>query len=189
MNTPTHIFVAAAILARPNAPRRNWAVAAGAFVPDLSMFIFFFWATFVQGLSQSEIWRVAYWTEPWQTLGAISNSIPIALSILAVAIIRRHHLAIVFALALLTHAALDFPTHADDAHRHFWPISDWRFQSPLSYWDARGTGRSGAIVECGFLLAAAFFIWRRFPLRWVRISLALLTVAHCTAFAASFFIL
>ena len=123
MNTPTHVIAASAILARPDAKWRNRAVLAGALLPDLSIYVLVIWAAMTGGLDNS-LWTETYWTEPWQTLGAISNSIPLALAVLGVAIWKRSSLFTVFAGALLIHAALDLPVHADDAHRHFWPVSD-----------------------------------------------------------------
>ena len=43
-------------------------------------------------------------------------------------------------IGALLHVAGDFPVHHDDAHRHFFPLSDWRFASPVSYWDSSHYG-------------------------------------------------
>jgi len=181
MNTPTHFLAAAAILSRAHSPRRNMAIAAGALAPDLSIFIFFAWTQAFTQLSMPEIWNEAYWTEPWQTLGAISNSAPIALALLGVGVWRKAPLLTVFSLALLVHAGLDFPLHADDAHRHFWPFTDWRFHSPVSYWDASHHAIIGALIELSVFLAAVIVLWRRFEARWVRICVAATTVVYLAA--------
>src|SRR5439155_24072487 len=51
-------------------------------------------------------------------------------------------LAIIFCPALLPlvwgwigHNVVDFFTHHAEAHAHFYPLSDWRFQSPVSYYE------------------------------------------------------
>jgi len=41
------------------------------------------------------------------------------------------------------HALFDFPLHHDDGHRHFWPFSEFRFDSPVSYWDPGPTTGTG----------------------------------------------
>ncbi len=172
MNTPAHILIAAAMLARPgggaNAQRRNWAVAAGAIAPDATIFVFFIWAQFFTPMGWGEMWGDAYWREPWQILGAISNSVPLAFFLLGLAVWRKIGLLKLFALSLLVHAALDFPLHADDAHRHFWPITDWRFISPISYWDPAQNGMIGALIEGSAIATAAIAIRRRFSAGWVR---------------------
>ncbi|MEM6627414.1 MAG: hypothetical protein AAF719_11980, partial [Pseudomonadota bacterium] len=129
----------------------------------------------------SETWNEAYWSEPWQTIGAIFNSVPLALLILSIGFIWKCELVALFALALLTHAALDFPLHADDAHRHFWPLSDWRFISPVSYWDRDHNIVAGMMAEGLCLILAALALWRRFDARWVRISAAGLAALYVVA--------
>ena len=118
------MVIASAALARAGTPKRNWTVLAGAFVPDASMFVFFAWSR-LQGWSGDETWNVRYWMEPWQTLGAASNSFLVfgAALALALALWRSSPLIAVFCGAALLHIALDFPLHADDAHRHFWPLT------------------------------------------------------------------
>ena len=161
MNTVAHMVIAAAALSRPQSPKRNWAVVAGAVLPDISMFVFFAWSR-VQGWSGDETWNVQYWTEPWQTLGAVSNSF-VLLGILLLLALRRNWVLVSTACAAaLIHLALDFPLHADDAHRHFWPVSNWRFFSPVSYWDPDYNGWLGGVIESVFTLGALTVLWVRF---------------------------
>ena len=61
-----------------------------------------------------------------------------------------------FAASGLAHIACDFFLHHTDAHRQFWPFSDWRFRSPLSYWDSAHYGRVFRPFELG--LAAIFTV-------------------------------
>ena len=88
------------------------------------------------------------------------------------------------AIAALLHIALDFPLHADDAHRHFWPVSDWRFFSPVSYWDPAHNGLVGGGIETLSLLFATGMLWWRFTgLRW-RILFLVLVALQLFAFGA-----
>jgi hypothetical protein len=48
----------------------------------------------------------------------------------------------------------DLPLHHEDAHRHFLPFTNWRFISPVSYWDPEYHGRIIAVIEILFTLAA-----------------------------------
>ncbi|MEL7491914.1 MAG: hypothetical protein AAGJ73_14450 [Pseudomonadota bacterium] len=185
MNTPTHLIAAFAVLARPQSPRRNLAVVAGALAPDVWIYVFFTWAQFFTAYSMEEIWRDVYWTQPWQFFGAISNSAPVALALAMIAAWRKSELLSAFAFALLIHAALDFPVHADDAHRHFWPLTDWRFISPVSYWDADHHGTLGALIEAAVFFAAAIVLWRRFPARWARGTLAACLPLYAVAMAGA----
>ena len=175
MNTVTHIVVASAALSRQNSPLRNRAVLAGALLPDLSIYVMSFWAI-ATGNMNAHLWQVTYWQEPWQMMGAITNSVPLAFLLLAAGIWKRWTPLIALAGALLIHAALDFPLHADDAHRHFWPLTDWRFHSPISYWDQDYHGLWGALFDCAVLFCSLVILWIRFQTRWVRAVIAVLAL-------------
>lgn len=175
MNTVTHIIVASAALSRKHAPARNRAVVAGALIPDFSIYVMSGWAL-ATGRMNETLWQVTYWQEPWQILGAITNSVPLALILLASGVWRNSPVLSVLAGAMLIHAGLDFPLHADDAHRHFWPLSDWRFQSPISYWDPRHYGFWGGLLDFACLFAGLIVLWMQFEARWVRILLGILAL-------------
>lgn len=182
MNTIAHMVVASAALARPERPKRNWAVLLGAFLPDASMFVFFAWSR-IQGWSGNETWNVQYWNEPWQMLGGISNSFVFCGLLFAIAVWRKWSILTVIAAAALLHVALDFPLHANDAHRHFWPLTDWRYFSPVSYWDPEANGLIGGAIETLAALGTTVILWRRFPkLRW-RALFASLALLQCLAFS------
>ncbi len=170
MNTASHIIVASAALSRENAPSRNRAIIAGALIPDFSIYVMSVWAL-ATGRMNEDLWQVTYWQEPWQILGAITNSVPLALLLLAIGLWRRWTVLSVLAGAMVIHAGLDFPVHADDAHRHFWPVSDWRFHSPLSYWDRDHYGFWGGLLDFTCMFAGIALLWHRFQARWVRILL------------------
>jgi hypothetical protein len=70
---------------------------------------------------------------------------------------------------MLLHSLGDLPLHHDDAHRHFFPFLDWRFSSPVSYWDPEHHGQWVSLIEfSGVLAASVFMYWRWITLRpWV----------------------
>ena len=87
---------------------------------------------------------------------------------------------------MILHCLTDLPLHHDDAHAHFLPLSNWRFESPISYWDARHHGRLIAAVEMLFVLGSACVLVLRSPIKAWRIvgALTLLSYAMFFAFAA-----
>ncbi len=148
MMSQTHVLMASALLARPNQKLRASAILIGAIVPDLAIFALFGWSKFA-GIPEATVWRDLYWQQPWQTLTALGNSIPLygALLLLAViflraprALFRPGTFLLFFALAALIHVLGDLPVHVRDAHRHFWPLTDWKFISPVSYWNPNHHG-------------------------------------------------
>ena len=170
MMTQTHLLMAAALFAKPGQPRRNTAIIAGALIPDFSIYILFAYAA-ITGIPGDTLWNETYWTEPWQTLSAVSNSIPIYLEFLIAAIIIAapkdgraywQSLPALFCMAALIHLAGDFPLHHDDAHVHFWPYSDWRFHSPVSYWDRDHYGGVFSIFEALLGIALIGLLFSRF---------------------------
>lgn len=46
-----------------------------------------------------------------------------------------------------SHVLIDALTHVEDAYPLFWPLSDHRFPSVVSYWDARYYGREFFIIN------------------------------------------
>jgi len=187
VNTQTHLLVAAAIFAKPDQPKRNTALIIGALLPDAAIFALFGWAV-LTGVPQEVLWREIYFSEPMLTLTAIGNSAPlyaaIALAAWAYARWRTGRplpvlpTLTVLGLAALTHLAGDFPVHVDDAHPHFWPLTDWRFRSPVSYWDNTHHGRAFGAFEAALGITLAAILFFRFKALWVRALLALCVLAY-----------
>ncbi len=186
MMTQTHALFAGALLARANRPALNIAVLTGSLVPDAALYILFAIARF-QGISDRVIFRDLYWSPTWQTAMSPGNSFILyaLLAMLAYAMMRpggrlvwTGALIMGFAVAALLHVATDFPLHVDDAHSHFWPISEWKFVSMISYWDQRH--HANWVQPLEFLLAIICLVALliRFRSFWVRAVLTLLLVAY-----------
>lgn len=186
MMTQTHLLIAAALFTKPRQNRRNTSVILGALLPDASIYALFAYAT-VTGIPGDTLWGRTYWTEPWQSLSVVSNSIPLYLAFLGIALLlvapqdtrpRWQSLPTLFCLAALTHLAMDFPVHHDDAHIHFWPLTDWRFESPISYWDRAHHGGLFSIFEALLGLALIGLLFVRFKALWVRALLGVATALY-----------
>jgi len=204
MMTQTHFLVAAALLCRPERPaRQNAAVLAGAFAPDAAIYALFVWSK-IAGIPERLLWDEVYFAEPMTTFTAIGNSAPLyaLIAILGIALVRpasvelagphgatpagfgrflapgHTNVALLFALAALTHLAGDLPVHVGDAHPHFWPLTDWRFVSPVSYWDPRHFGTQFSLLEAALGVLLSIIVFRRFRALWVRALTALLLVAY-----------
>lgn len=162
MNTPAHLIFAAAAFARPYDRKRTVAALAGALAPDLSLYVMSITALYVLGLSPHYVFDTLYFSDAWQTVFAADNSFVIWGAAFALAWWFGAQNAMVFAASGLMHLALDFPLHHDDGRPHFWPVSDWVFQSPISYWDqAHHAGIVGPI-EMAVSLILCLVLMRRF---------------------------
>lgn len=163
------------------------AVFIGSLLPDA--FIYVAWVYYMmRGETQSQIWDVLYFQNPVQFWDAFFNSFPLYALIAALGWRLTSYdkgrlkwlgeCLIVFGLAALIHLSFDFPVHASDAHRHFWPVTDWRFYSPLSYWETDHHALWVGLCDAGLGIAAAAILWRRFPARWVKVLLSLLFLVY-----------
>lgn len=202
MMTQTHFLVAAALFCRRDRPeRQNVAVLAGAFAPDAAIYGLYVWSK-IAGIPERRLWDEVYFAEPMTTLTAIGNSAPLyaLIAIIGIALVRpasvelagphgntplgfarfvspaTTNVALLFALGALAHLAGDLPVHADDAHPHFWPLTGWRFISPVSYWDPDHFGTIFSLAEAVLGVVLSVIVFRRFRSWWVRgLTLILLT--------------
>lgn len=169
MNTPSHLILNLALLRRPLAPAMTWPILIGAVIPDAAMFVFYGWARW-QGLPEQTIWGEAYYSQPWQAVFAVGNSMPLGLLGVALGFRLRRFwfgpgVGFLGASMVLHHLA-DLPLHHDDAHQHFWPLSSMRFISPVSYWDVDHWGRLGATIELVLVLIASAYLLPRLGSRF-----------------------
>ena len=172
MNTPAHAVINLLLLARKPGQnvshKRSATIIFGALLPDLVIIAFYAWQLLL-GTPESQIWSVEYYRPLWQGWIDIFNSIPLIGLAMLISWKTRHYLLLAFFSSMLLHVFGDFPLHHDDAHRHFFPFSDWRFASPVSYWDPAHHGQWASLIEfTGVIAAAAFMYWRYALLRpWV----------------------
>jgi hypothetical protein len=178
MMTQTHLLIAAAALARRDASAINVAVVAGALLPDAALYGLAAWAGIVEQRSAKEIFETLYFTPDWQTAMAVGNSFPLWFALLGLGMALKRDWLKLLAAAGLLHLCFDFPLHHDDAHSHFWPVTMWKFVSPVSYWDPRHFGGVVSVIELLLSLALVVVLWRRFPALWVRGLLAVLSVLY-----------
>lgn len=176
MNTPSHMLIGAALFARPLAPATLIAALAGGLAPDLPMFAMVLWATQVVGLPEHEVFGTLFFSDTWQSVFAIDHSFLVWAALLGLATWRRQAILRAFAGAGLLHAIADFLTHHDDARRQFWPVSDWVFRSPVSYWDSRFYGDIFGVFEVVLAVALTAVLCARLR-RWRDCALVLAVAA------------
>ncbi|WP_427450005.1 hypothetical protein [Litorimonas sp. WD9-15] len=188
MNTPTHTLLALAALSKRGDRKRNLAVLIGSLIPDAALFLWAPYQYLVNDVSGTEMWETLYFGPTMQNLIAWFNSIPIYALLAIIGFAAREKtwgkLLLFFALAALIHMATDLPVHAEDAYRHFWPLTDWRFYSPLSYWDADHHSRWVSLFEIALAFGCIVLLWRRFPKLWVKITLSLTSFFYIALLAA-----
>ena len=178
MNTPAHLLIGAAVFGRPVQSKILLAAFAGALLPDLSLYVMAVTALYILAIPPGRVFNELYYSDAWQTVFAIDNSFLLWGALLGVALWRHVPWAIALTGAALVHVLLDFPLHHDDGRPHFWPLSSWVFESPISYWDrAHGAGWIAPLEACVAIIAAIVLWVRRVPL-WAALLTGLLLAAE-----------
>jgi hypothetical protein len=171
MQTPSHAIVNYAILSH-FAPRQTWAIVVGAVLPDLPMLVLVVWAR-LNGIPGQQVWSEVYWQPFWQDFTHYFHSLPISIGLALIA----HYSGIPWlkylSLSLILHMLGDLPLHHDDAHRHFLPLSQFRFVSPVSYWDRSHNAIWGALAENLAVLSSIITIFPTIGAGWIKGGLIL----------------
>ncbi|EYD71190.1 hypothetical protein [Limimaricola hongkongensis] len=178
MNTPAHLIFGAAAFGRPGHAGVTAAALLGALAPDLSLYLMVAWARFVAEVPARVIFGDYYFSDAWMAVFAIDNSFPLWGALLALALWRRWPVLVAFAGAGLLHLAFDLPLHGADARPMFWPFSDWRFDSPFSYWDNSHHAGIVGPIEAGLSIALTGFMLWRFESLALRAGFVLLLLAE-----------
>jgi hypothetical protein len=159
MKTPSHAIINLAILAKPQLPQANLIIASGGILPDIPIFLFYFWAKYMARLPEGTIWSKAYYEPFVQNIVALFHSIPLAgIGWLIAYYLGWPSVQILF-LSIILHSLGDLPVHNDDAHRHFFPFSNYRFISPFSYWDRKHYGSIFSLVEMLLVLLSTYRVF------------------------------
>lgn len=187
MNTPAHLIFAAAAFARPYQRRTTLAALGGALAPDLSLYVMAGVSLYVLGLSPAYVFDTLYFSDAWQAVFKVDNSFLVWSAGFALAWAMAARAGMIFAASGLLHLAFDFPLHHDDGRAHFWPVSDWVFQSPISYWDTRHHAGIVGPVEMALSVIFCLVLMRRFPSTRSRLLItALMLVQTAPAFFWAF---
>lgn len=187
MTTQSHAILNMALLSKRDKPFLHRYAFMGAVLPDLPIFIFFIVESVIRKTSQRELWGSLYFTESWQNFFDIFNSVPLILILLGIGFYLLHSDRItVFAWSLLLHCAFDFLTHHDDGHHHLFPLSDFVFASPISYWDRDHYGGIVAPIERLVMLIASIYLFPRLKTRLARWSLIFVNVLFIASYLLFF---
>ncbi|MGJ8610165.1 MAG: cobalamin biosynthesis protein CobQ [Octadecabacter sp.] len=178
MNTPAHLIFGLAAFGRPDMPKVTAAALAGAMIPDLSLYLLAGTHLVVLGTPAEVVFGQMYFSDAWQSIFRVDNSIVLWGMGLIFAIWARSAWAIALCGAALFHLGLDFLFHHDDGRAHFWPFSTWIFQSPVSYWDPAHHGTLVGTIERGASLLVCAWLWRRFASRAMRALIVVLGLAE-----------
>jgi hypothetical protein len=178
MNTPAHAVVNLVLLGRRDRPELVPPILLGSVLPDLPMFVFYLVERVGMGRPEQVIWSQSYFAPHWQDLFDVFNSFPLIGLMMAMAYLAGNRWMLLLGVSMALHGLFDLPLHYDDGHRHFFPFSEWRFASPVSYWDPAHHGRITGPIEALFVLTGSVILWIRYESRRLRAGLLAVGVLY-----------
>ena len=131
--------------------RRPWVgpLVAGAILPDLPYCVFFATAAVERGpraFVDIALWR-SFWGHP--LVVGLHSFLPWGVAMMLLLLTRtgrRSPALIAFVAGWGSHVVIDMLTHRSDGYPIFWPLSDYRFLTPVSYWERAYHGRAFSLV-------------------------------------------
>ena len=185
MITLSHVIYgwAAAKALKPSSSTQRiiiFGVVIGSFLPDIPTYLFFLYYTVLVGSSQADIWNTLYFNSPWTPVITLTHSFIIWPLLFGIGYIFKKHWLFWIASGALFHSAVDFLVHNTDAYAHFWPLSDWKFFSPVSYWNPEYYGSLVSILDTVVVFALLIYLLKKTShkrTRWLIIFLAILYLA------------
>lgn len=173
MNTPAHLILGTALFGKPGQRHVPLAAALGSLLPDVSLYVMVAVSIWVMGIPAQRVFDELYFSDQWQRVFAVDNSFVLWGLVLGFGLWRKRAALTAFAAAGLLHLICDFVLHNEDARRQFWPLSNWVFRSPFSYWDPHHHGQVIGLLEVVMCLGFGMVLWRRFLLPLQRALIAL----------------
>lgn len=176
MITPSHIIYSWALARKSETPglnsgqkptsKRTLAFVLGALFPDTPTYLFFIVCGLILGYSGEVMWDEMYFNSGWSIPITLFHSFwlwPLLIGLstyLGLSFVRW------FSISAFFHALVDFLVHTDDAYRHFWPFSDWKFHSPISYWNSAEYGQYVSVFDSILVVALLAYLYTKYTGRW-----------------------
>ena len=162
MRTYSHAILTYAALRRLGTPAAT-AASLGAVLPDLPAIAGAAWlaANRLGGFSRGEFEKEVCGRSAFAGPDAALHSVlPVAIAALGISLLLRRGktrtVLLPFVLGWACHVAADVLTHGSDARPLLWPVSSYRFESPLSYRERDRYALPFTLIEHAAVLAAAY---------------------------------
>src|SRR6185436_3639920 len=130
MNTHSHgFFTYAALQGHPDVA----LAVAGSVMPDLPFAFGYPFFAGREGISH-DTWVSNKKNPIIRTAVALTHSY-VSWFLVTLFVLALAPQAAMFVWGWLSHITIDFCTHNHAAHAHFYPFSEWRFRSPISFYE------------------------------------------------------
>ena len=140
---------------------RVQGMIVGGFLPDLPVYLFFFYHTLIAGTSQNDMWETLYFNGAFSPFITLAHSFIIWPILLAASYALGRQFFVWVAASAILHSIMDFFVHVDDAYRHFYPFSNWKWRSPASYWDPQYYGNIIGALDTVVIFLLLIFLMKK----------------------------
>ena len=178
MITPSHIIYSWALAKKTEnisssgdtsrSKSRTLAFLLGALFPDTPTYLFFIVCGLILGYSGQEMWGDMYFNSGWSIPITLTHSFWLWPALIGISTYFSLNFIRWFSISALFHALVDFLVHTDDAYRHFWPFSDWKFHSPVSYYRQSEYGQYVGVFDSTLVLMLLTYLFTKYQ-GWPRI--------------------
>lgn len=167
MITTSHVIYSWALAKKTEKPnflgkKRTLAFVLGAVLPDIPTYLFFLLYGVALGYSGDQMWGDMYFNSGWSIPITLSHSFIIWPVLIAISSYLGLKFLKWFSISALFHSIVDFTVHTGDAYRHFYPFSDWKFHSPISYWNSAEYGQYVSTFDSILVLGLLVFLYQRY---------------------------
>ena len=171
MITPSHIIYSWALAKKTESTgetnkKRTLAFVLGALFPDTPTYLFFLVCGVLLGYSGQLMWDDMYFNSGWAIPITLTHSFILWPLLIAISSYGGWKFLRWFSISAFLHALVDFCVHTDDAYRHFWPFSDWRFHSPISYYNPSEYGIYVSAFDSLLVLGLLTYLFTRYQRKW-----------------------
>lgn len=169
-------------------PTRTLSFVVGSFLPDIPVYLFFIAHGLLLGTNQSTMWNELYFDSAWTPFFTLSHSLLLWPLLFLVGTYLKQRVLKYIAGAGILHITLDLLVHNDDAYRHFWPLSDWKFVSPISYWDPSHYGRLVSVFDTMIIVGLLVWLGTKYTSVRARVLMGLVGTLYVVSQALPFLI-
>lgn len=157
MNTIWHAFWTFVLFRKH--PKVIYAVTAS-IIPDLPQLTALSFAFLTKGLNWNTF--ITWTPSPFvETTALALHSIPIVVSLFLIFLVLKKRSAFPFFLGWLFHISLDLPTHFEDNYPPFWPVSNWKVNGLISYWNPEYGSLIFDIIHTLFVILAMIYLIKK----------------------------
>lgn len=153
MNTHSHAFFTFAALHQVEGAS---LAVAGSALPDALYYLAVPLLAARRGISYREAQAEVYRVPALRRMVDALHAVPV-LALVSLAAWLWCPPLLMLCLGWASHLLIDFLTHGEGSHPHLWPLSSWKFKSPISFYEEDRFGRPFMLLEHALMFGIVFY--------------------------------